>query len=313
MAGISWIKLETTFPRKPVIFAVATMLGVDEVVVVGALVNILCWADGVTSDGVIGRFGDLIIDRVGGLKGLGEALIAYGWLTKDEDDVVSFCDWDTHNGENAKKRAVNARKVAKCKANKKVTENGYQGNQNGLPQYANSVTESDYLDKIREDNNNPQSPQGGIEVNYDSPENFVTSGGSEVKPPEQAADKGPLPYADEFEQFFKRYPKPVRGPVAKACMMAKWRRAINEDGYTGHDMLRALEIAMASRDWIDSNYGIAPQMDKWFDKNSAKRFIINTHADLVRAAEVAQESLCEGADDESDTELTDEALMAILD
>ena len=38
MAGISWIKLETTFPRKPVIFAVATMLGVEEVVVVGKTV-----------------------------------------------------------------------------------------------------------------------------------------------------------------------------------------------------------------------------------------------------------------------------------
>jgi hypothetical protein len=157
MAGISWVKIETTFPRKPVVYHVAMTLEVDTLTVVGALISLLCWADGVTSDGVIGKGGDAVIDSVCGLKGLSAALINAGWLTKSDDGVVAFCEWETHNGANAKKRALDARKTAKYKAKKKlVTENGDQGYQkvteNGDQGYQ-KVTENGDLDEIREDKN----------------------------------------------------------------------------------------------------------------------------------------------------------------
>jgi hypothetical protein len=137
-----------------VVYQVAMALGVDDLTVIGAIISLLCWADGVTADGTIGKGGDVIIDRVCGMKGLSDALIDAGWLSKDAEGVVSFNEWDTHNGENAKKRALNVRKVVKCRANKTVTENGYKCNQKRLTSVDDALTESGQLDKNRIDKNN---------------------------------------------------------------------------------------------------------------------------------------------------------------
>lgn len=252
MAGISWIKIETTLPRKPVVFEVAVALGVSDLEVVGALVNILCWADGVTSDGVIGKGGLAIIDRIGALQGLGEALLEAGWLQRDRDGVVSFVEWDKHNGECAKRRATIARSVAKHKAKNAVNKNDYQGKQKCLPQDEEEVNENDYLDKIREDKNIARSTRAGARE-------FVTSG-------EDGEAAPPAPPKEALK---------VKTKGANALCMAWPKRTFcNEtiravyasclaEGITHGELMECLRLAKLSKQWEEQDGRFIPTLDKW--------------------------------------------------
>lgn len=147
MAGISWIKLEVTLPNKPVVQHVkrACQCSINEAV--GLVVRVLCWADGITEDGVCEGYTPADVDETFGASGLAAGLLNAGWVTQTSDGWLAFLDWDRHNGENAKKRALNARAAVKSRANKKdqmtnVTKN-YDEN-------VTNVIKKRELDKIRD-------------------------------------------------------------------------------------------------------------------------------------------------------------------
>lgn len=104
----------------------------------GLAVNWLCWVDEQTKDGQTGLLPDELDDEIG-FRGCTDALISIGWAALGEDGCVYALEFGKHCGESARERAENARRVAKCKANKKrvtaeVTENRYQGNEKTLPE-----------------------------------------------------------------------------------------------------------------------------------------------------------------------------------
>jgi hypothetical protein len=111
MSG-DWIKIEHWTQDKPEVFVMADELGIDPDAVLGKLVRIWVWADQQTFDGNAVSVTFSLLDRVSGQKGFADALLKAGWL-KRVDDGVQFVNFDRHNGETAKTRALTAKRVKK--------------------------------------------------------------------------------------------------------------------------------------------------------------------------------------------------------
>ena len=138
--AFAWIKIEDSTPDKPEVWKMAERLGIDADAVLGKLVRVWIWADQQTIDGNAHSVTKALLDRTAGVTGFADAMIRVGWLRAVEDGV-EFRNFDRHNGETAKKRALTRRRVEKHRA----------GN-------ADSVTESengnaDSVTKRREEKN----------------------------------------------------------------------------------------------------------------------------------------------------------------
>lgn len=120
MAG-DWIKIECVTPSKPEIFAIAEELGIDPDAVLGKVIRVWIWADQQTITGNAPSVTQAVIDRVAGLIGLGQALAKVGWLVVEKDGV-SFPNFDRHNGNTAKTRALTQRRVQRKRNADSVTE-----------------------------------------------------------------------------------------------------------------------------------------------------------------------------------------------
>lgn len=140
MAGISWIKIETTLPNKPVVLKLRRLLKKGRSEIVGMLVQLLCWADGATEDGSLGEMLPEDIDYIVNSEGFGQALIDAGWLVDDEHGL-RFKDWESHNGYTAKRRAMKARGMEISRSGQSVDKTDHK------------TAQSVHLDKIREDKN----------------------------------------------------------------------------------------------------------------------------------------------------------------
>ncbi|HBY0206923.1 TPA: DNA replication domain protein [Klebsiella pneumoniae] len=118
----SWIKVEVITPDKPEIFQIAEILNIDPDAVLGKLVRIWAWADQQTVDGNAGSVTKGVLDRIAFITGFADALIAVGWLAYDGNKLI-LPNFERHNGESSKKRALTNRRVAVHRKNEtqKVT------------------------------------------------------------------------------------------------------------------------------------------------------------------------------------------------
>ena len=105
--AFEWIKWVKGLAYRPEVCAVASKLGIDRRTVAAACMLIWEWADGCTVDGHVKGVGTGVIDAVAGTDGFSSALEAVGWLRVHENGDVTFPRWGRHNGESAKKRALN--------------------------------------------------------------------------------------------------------------------------------------------------------------------------------------------------------------
>lgn len=161
MAG-DWIKIETVTPDKPEVFQIAERLGIDPDAVTGKLIRIWIWADQQTEDGNAHGVTRLLLDRLSGVTGFADALEAVGWLEETEEGL-SFVNFDRHNGQTAKKRALTNRRVAqhrKEKRNSNADSNAKSNAESVTQSVTKSVTREE---KRREESNNPPvvPPSGG--------------------------------------------------------------------------------------------------------------------------------------------------------
>ena len=114
-----WIKVETATPDKPEICAIASRLRMDEDMVVGKLIRLWSWValnrvDG--SDlGVTLEFIDKLVSR----KGFSAALCHAGWLV-EKDGKLSLPNFDRHNSDLAKTRALTSQRVARHRVAKNL-------------------------------------------------------------------------------------------------------------------------------------------------------------------------------------------------
>ncbi|HBR6693688.1 DNA replication domain protein [Klebsiella pneumoniae] len=150
----SWIKVEVITPDKPEIFQIAEILNIDPDAVLGKLVRIWAWADQQTVDGNAGSVTKGVLDRIAFITGFADALIAVGWLAYDGNKLI-LPNFERHNGESSKKRALTNRRVAAHRKNEtqKVTLAALQ---KALPE-EEEEEEEEVKDKI------PPNPQRGRE------------------------------------------------------------------------------------------------------------------------------------------------------
>lgn len=115
---MDWIKVETALPDKPEVCQLAALLDLDIDAVTGKLIRVWGWAsrschgDGVTNVTVMSH-----LDRVTGTPGFMAAMVKVGWCTI-ENDRLTFVNFDRHNSQTAKDRAL----ATARKARQRVTE-----------------------------------------------------------------------------------------------------------------------------------------------------------------------------------------------
>lgn len=133
MSFAPWIKIETTTPDKPEIIAMATRLRMkDPDTVTGKLVRLWAWADQNSVDGIGVTVTRAFIDRLVFCKGFAKALESEGWLD-GPDGAINFPNFERHNGDSAKRRALETRKKQDQRAGKNRDKSPPDGGTN-VPQ-----------------------------------------------------------------------------------------------------------------------------------------------------------------------------------
>lgn len=170
MAG-DWIKMRGNLWDDPRVSRLVDLTDSSEAAVIGALYWLWATADQHTEDGIMPGLSLRQIDRKTGVKGIGDAMVAIGWLA-DHPDGVRIINFEDHNGASAKKRAQTAKRVASFKAgnaqnndadsldNAEVTPESEEGN-------AVSVTEAlpqRDLEKRREEKREEDTAKTGATV-----------------------------------------------------------------------------------------------------------------------------------------------------
>lgn len=125
-----WIKIEKGTPDKPELLEMASILNIDDPdTVMGKLVRVWSWFDSNSENGHAPSVTNVLIDRMTGVTGFTDALVAVGWMQKI-DGGYYMSNFERHIGKGAKKRASDAerkRKSRECHAQTvtdDVTETG---------------------------------------------------------------------------------------------------------------------------------------------------------------------------------------------
>ena len=104
-----WIKVGVDTPMKPAIRNAARDCGVSRGDAFLAWFRLYTWFDENTADGTICVYPEEL-DGVAQLPGFAASLERSGWLTF-RGDICTVTNWDEHNGQNAKRRALKARQM----------------------------------------------------------------------------------------------------------------------------------------------------------------------------------------------------------
>jgi hypothetical protein len=151
---MAWIKLETHIFDKLEVFTIAEDLGIDADAVVGKLCRIWSWFDLNTVDGVTPGVTESLLDRYCGIAGFCKSMIKVGWMGKN-DAGLFLPNYDRHNSQTAKDRALTAKRVSKHR--KKELSNAECNAKSNAQSLSQSL---DREDKIREDIKVSKSPKG---------------------------------------------------------------------------------------------------------------------------------------------------------
>ncbi|HHQ4306221.1 TPA: hypothetical protein ACSP7Y_002217 [Serratia fonticola] len=127
----SWIKIEVITPDKPEVYQLAEILDIDPDAALGKLIRLWAWADQQTIDGNAKCNAACVtknaVDRITFVRGFAEALIQVGWLAMEGNSLI-FPNFERHNGNSSKKRALTNDRVTKMREMKRnVDANGNAG------------------------------------------------------------------------------------------------------------------------------------------------------------------------------------------
>lgn len=206
-----WIKVETATPDKPEICAIASRLRMDEDMVVGKLIRLWSW---VALNRVNGN--DLgvtleFIDKLVGRKGFSAALCQAGWLI-ERDGKLSLPNFDRHNSDIAKTRALTSQRVARHRVAKSLEPT--EGNINVTESAPSPIVEQDKPSKSEAPQEEQNSP---IEEALDTESiNSVTTAADEAPPPEEPEED----LEDVLSINAQRTFKPLHSESALAEAMA---------------------------------------------------------------------------------------------
>lgn len=145
MSG-EWLKFELSTPDKPEIFKMARILNCDKDSVIGKLIRVWAWFDRNSVDGRVDGVMSIDVDQIAIKVGFIDAMKSVGWADYNDDESwVLLVNFDRHNGETAKKRALKNKRQSKWR-NKPSTEESTK-------EYTKASTKSSTREeKRREDN-----------------------------------------------------------------------------------------------------------------------------------------------------------------
>ena len=218
MAG-DWIKIETVTPDKPEVFTMADTLGIDPDAVVGKLIRVWIWADQQTRDGNAPSVTLSLLNRISGVSGFADAMIAVGWLRKT-DAGIEFHNFERHNGETAKTRAMTAKRVQKHRADK--TEE-LKRKRNG-----ESVTEA-LPEKRREEKKEKERPGGSMDLQF----------------PKHLNTAEALAAAEQWFDYLDRTGLDARSPRGDDISLRHWWQNAGDDFVDSDSMVRAVSFSIA--------------------------------------------------------------------
>lgn len=122
----------TGLQKHPKVVRMASALKADRFRIVGGLHSAWCLFDEYTVDGVMDGYTPEVFDELVGFPGLAQAMIDVNWLDASTPGFLVLPEFDTHNGEPAKRRAMDAdrkRRDRKLSA-KNADKNGTRGEEN---------------------------------------------------------------------------------------------------------------------------------------------------------------------------------------
>lgn len=123
--------MEACTPEKSEVLAITAKMGWDDTdLTVGKLFRIWRWFDQHTTNGNADSVTPALLDRIVGVTGFCAAMQSVGWLDINEAGI-SLPNFERHNGNTAKNRALTAKRVAKNKANAKGNAAGNAGTVSG--------------------------------------------------------------------------------------------------------------------------------------------------------------------------------------
>lgn len=120
MAG-EWIKMRIDLAADPAVIRIRRATGLDADAVVGKLHRLWSWADAHTADGFAAGLDAEWVDEFAGCQGFAAAMIAAGWLAAD-DCGVRFANFDRHNGQPAKVRALRKNRMERIRGAARATD-----------------------------------------------------------------------------------------------------------------------------------------------------------------------------------------------
>jgi hypothetical protein len=120
MAG-EWIKMRVDLASDPAVIRIRRATGLDADAVVGKLHRLWCWADTHTADGFAAGLDAAWVDELAGAAGFADAMRDAGWL-QVKDTGVLFVNFDRHNGQPAKTRALAKTRMMRSRCADSATE-----------------------------------------------------------------------------------------------------------------------------------------------------------------------------------------------
>lgn len=112
MAG-DWIKVCKETPFKPEVLVIATKLNIHPDIAFARCFQLWSWFDSNTKDGVTSGVTKITLDALLNRDGLCDALVSVGWLGENEEGNLYLPNFDRHNSETAKTRALGSKRQSK--------------------------------------------------------------------------------------------------------------------------------------------------------------------------------------------------------
>jgi hypothetical protein len=117
-----WIKTETHIHEKVEVAMIAEHTGLDLDTVVGKLVRVWAWASrNCYADGVTDVTALRVIREITRTDTFDEAMVKCGWVAI-KGDKITFANFDRHNSQSAKERALASRRMSKKRSYDGVTQ-----------------------------------------------------------------------------------------------------------------------------------------------------------------------------------------------
>lgn len=209
-----WIKMRMDLPSHPKVVRILSATKSDKFRVVGGLHAVWSVFDLHSSDGVLEGYTPETMDHIIGWDGFCAALIKVNWMQYDGDETLTMPDFDTHNGQSAKRRADETERKRKSrKKPDKVRKD--------CGQIADEVRSRE--EESREDKDKPPISPKGDDVPYSEIFDLYHEMLPDLPPAPNKTDKRKKLVAQRWKE--KVMAPSSEGPVEMKCNnMEFWQR-----------------------------------------------------------------------------------------